>query len=82
MEPMKVCPQCAEWVKADAKRCRYCGHELVTSPATVIKVVAGVVLGLILAGVVFAWWSEQQRQSGRRRASEIIECINEGREPC
>jgi len=28
-EPMKVCPQCAETVKAAAKVCRYCGHNFV-----------------------------------------------------
>jgi len=26
-EPSKVCGQCAEHVKAEAKVCRYCGHK-------------------------------------------------------
>ncbi len=27
-EGMRKCPQCAEFVRADAHRCRYCGSEL------------------------------------------------------
>jgi hypothetical protein len=29
-EPIKVCPQCAETVKAAAKVCRFCGYEFST----------------------------------------------------
>lgn len=28
---MKKCPQCAELVKAEAKKCRFCGHEFESS---------------------------------------------------
>jgi len=31
----RTCPQCAERVKADARKCKHCGSELV--PASVLK---------------------------------------------
>jgi hypothetical protein len=30
-KPTKVCPECAETVKAAARRCRFCGHSFVES---------------------------------------------------
>jgi hypothetical protein len=29
---MKKCPSCAELVRWEAAKCRYCGHEFVTKP--------------------------------------------------
>src|SRR5581483_10550208 len=26
--PPRKCPMCAEWVRSDAKKCRYCGEQL------------------------------------------------------
>jgi len=33
MNANKKCPHCAEWVKADAKVCKYCGRDIPPPPA-------------------------------------------------
>jgi hypothetical protein len=32
-EPKRRCPECAEWVLAEARRCRFCGAQLPDVPA-------------------------------------------------
>ena len=34
--PTRKCPECAEMVPADAKKCRYCGASLVTADASAV----------------------------------------------
>jgi hypothetical protein len=37
---LRKCPQCAEWVKIEALRCRFCGSELVAGEAVLQPVAA------------------------------------------
>lgn len=52
VEATRICPYCAETVKADAKVCRYCGRELKTSVERVSHNLVSVGIGLAIAGVL------------------------------
>lgn len=79
---MKTCPDCAEEVKVDARKCKHCGYEFQSAGRRWLNRIGAIVICGIIAAVAVGYMVDQNNKTAKSQVDSFTECVQRGRANC